>query len=240
MKSLLHAAMVLCGLCGGLWCTVLPAQAQSSALRQVIAAYDTTAVAELFNTIPIGFTFIYTDGTRASTQGWLRGRVRWNALEVSTPQGEISRGRLTFNRDKVWQNHHQVTFKIRTADTVLSCSLPLPHVQTLRFNLYTDSLKRDNPYYLNVEGRFSNGRVLPLDTSMVAFRKKGGGSLAGNVLTVSREDTATRSVEVMCWLKTDPRLQDRTLIPVKIVPDTAALPSEQQLFDRWDTRRKRR
>lgn len=240
MKHLLYAGMIVCGLYGGLWCAALPASAQSSGLRQVIASYDTTAVAELFNTIPIGFTLIYEDGTRAFTRGWLRGRIRWNTLEVSTDQGEIAQGRLTFDRNKVWENNHQVTFTLHTADTTLSCRLTLPHVETLRFNLYTDSLKRDNPYYLNVEGRFTNGRVLPLDTTMVAFRKKGGGSLAGNVLTVTHEDTATHAIDVMCWLKSDPRLHDRAMIPVKIVPDTATLPSEQQLLDRWETRHKRR
>lgn len=197
-------------------------------------------MAELFNTIPIGFTLVYQDGTRASTRGWLRGRVRWNALEVSTAQGKVAGGQLTFDRNKVWQNNHRVSFEVRTADTTLSCQLMLPYVETLHFNLYTDSLKRDNPYYLNVEGRFSNGRILPLDTSMVAFRKQGGGSLAGNVLTVTQQDTATRTIEVMCWLKADPGRGDRAMIPVKIVPDTATLPSEQQLLQRWDTKRKRR
>lgn len=207
--------------------------AHAQAQYTVQASFDSTAVPELFTTIPIGFTFEFPDGSHAATRGFLHGRMRWNELQVTTAQGEVRNGQLTYDPQKVWQNQHEVTFRIQTRDTVLTCSLPLPYVESLRFNLYTDSLKRDNPFYLNVEGRFSSGRVYPLDTGMVAFRKEGGGSLEGNVVTVTRDEPEVHSIKVFAWLKLDPALKDSAMIPVKILPDPSTLPTEQQLLDQW-------
>lgn len=208
------------------------ASGQQRGEYSVQAAYDSSAIPELFNTIPVGFTFS-AQGNSVSTRGYLHGRLRWNELEVTTEQGSVRNGELTFDRNKVWKNDHQVTFRIRIKDTTLLCNLALPYVEQLRFNLYTDSLKRDNPFYLNVEGRFSSGRVYPLDTGMVDYRKTGGGTLAGNVLTVTQQDSNVHAVKVYAWLKTDPSLKDCVNVPVKILPDPSTLPTEQQLFDKW-------
>jgi hypothetical protein len=206
---------------------------------RVRASYDSSAVPELFNTIPVGFTFSYPDGSSSSTRGWLHGHMRWNSLQITTPQGVLHNGQLTFDREKVWRNNHEITFYIRVNDTSLVCALPLPYIQKIRFNLYTDSLKRNNPFYLNVEGRFSNGRTYPLDTNMVIFSKSGGGILRGNILSVTTEDTATHAVSIHACLKTDTMMQDHITVPVKIAPDTARLPTEQDLLRRWDRGRRR-
>lgn len=219
------------------WAYVFPAAAQRTASYTAKVSYDSTAVAELFTTIPVGVTFHFPDGSGAATRGFLNGRIRWKDIHIATDQGIIRRGKLIYDRDKVWKNHHQVTFQIRIDDTTLACNLSLPYVQSLRFNLYTDSLKRDNPFYLNVEGRFSSGRVYPLDTGMVAFEKAGGGTLEGNVLTVTSEQTNVKMIKVYTWLKADPMMRDSVTIPVKILPDPSTLPSEQQLLDQWKKRK---
>lgn len=202
------------------------------------ASYDSSLIPELFNRIPVGFVFVA--GPAGATQGWLRGRIPWKDLSVTSPQGTVEKGILTFDRGKVWQNHHEVSFTVGYRGRTYRADMPLPYVQSFRFHLFTDSLKRDNPFDLNVVARFSSGKVYPLDTSMVSFTRTGGGTLAANRLTVSGSDTTTRFIHVVARLRADPALMDTVTIPVKIVPDTASLPSEEQLLKGWQGRTRRR
>jgi len=209
-------------------------EANAQVGNSVQAYYDSSSVAELFNRIPVGLTF--SGKTPGATKGWLHGRIGWNELSVTSPQGTVDHGVLTFDRGKVWNNHHRISFKVVFRGETLQTDLLLPYVQSLRFHLFTDSLKRDNPFDLNVEGRFSTGKIYPLDTGMVAFTKMGGGRLNGNLLTVTGDDSATQRIKVVARLKTDPAISDSIIIPVKIVPDTASLPSEAQLLKKWKRR----
>lgn len=218
--------------------TGLPAVGQRRGSYAVQVCYDSTAVPELFTTIPIGIVITYPDGTRESTRGFLRGRLRWHDLHVSTPQGMVQEGRLTYDRDKVWNNHHRVSFRVTAGDTTLTADLDLPYVEQIRFNLYTDSLKRSTPFYLNVEGRFSSGRIYPLDTGMVAFEKEGGGLLEGNVIALTPGDSDVCILKVYTWLKADPAMRDSAVVPVKKLPDPSSLPTEQQLLDQWKKRKR--
>lgn len=220
--------LCLSGLAGG----ELYAQVSST----VLASYDTTAVAELFDRVPVGFIFSGAGATR----GWLGGRIPWKALSVTSPQGTVKDGILTFDRYKVWQNGHQVSFTVIYQGRSYHGELSLPFVESLRFHLFTDSLKRDNPFDLNVVGRFSSGKLLPLDTSMVSFTGTGGGRISAGRLTVAGSDTLTRFIHVTARLRSSPEISDSVTIPVKIIPDTAQLPSEEQLLDKWQRRGRRR
>lgn len=204
--------------------------AQTGNLIKVKAAYDPESIPELMNTIPVGFTFYSSENEEEATTGFLNGRIKWKSLEISSPQGTIHNGQFTFDRRKVWNNHHQATFDIKMNGSNISCNLSLPYIEKIRFNVYTDSLKRGEPFYLNVEGKFSSGRIYPLDTGMVAFRKSGGGMLEGQSLLVSRQDAATHAVMVYTWLIADPAMKDSMMIPVKILPNPAHLPTEQQVL----------
>jgi hypothetical protein len=197
----------------------------------VQAFYDSSAVPEVLNTVPIGFTFIFPGGRRESTSGWNGGHIPWRSLTIYSPQGTVEDGVLTFDRQKVWNNGHSISFTVELRNATLACSLVLPYVRRMRFNLYTDSIKRNIPFYLNVEGRFSSGRIYPLDTGMIAFSSSAG-SLAGSVLTV-KNDTSVHRAEVSAWLKADPGMRISVSIPVKIVPDTAAVPTAPQLLREW-------
>ncbi|MGH2643231.1 MAG: hypothetical protein ACRDE2_04735, partial [Chitinophagaceae bacterium] len=82
----------------------------------------------------------------------------------------------------------------------------------------------------NVEGKFSSGKIYPLDTGMVDFSKLGGGSLKRQSLLVSHIDTGTHAVMVYTWLKVYPVLKDSVLIPVKILPNPVNLPKARQVL----------
>jgi hypothetical protein len=204
--------------------------AQSGNREEVKAAYDPGSIPEVINTIPVGFTFYLSGNHQESTKGFLQGQIRWNSLEVSSPQGIVHNGQFTFNREKIWQNGHEADFEIKMRGKVINCKLPLPYVKKIRFNLYTDSLKKGEPFYLNVEGKFSSGRTYPLDTGMVAFCKSGGGKLAGQSLLVSHQDTGTHVIMVYSRLKMDPQIRDSILVPVKILPNPVNLPTEQEVL----------
>ena len=42
-------------------------------------------------------------------------------------------------------------------------------VDSIYFNLYTDSLKKDQHNYINVDGKLSNGRWMPLSAKEIEF-----------------------------------------------------------------------
>lgn len=204
--------------------------AQSGNLKEAKAVYDPASIPEVINTIPIGFTFYSSGDHEESTKGFLKGRISWNSLEISSPQGIAHHGQFTFNREKTWQNGHEADFEIKIHGKVIHCKLSLPYVKKISFNLYTDSLKRGEPFYLNVEGKFSSGRTYPLDTGMVIFCKSGGGKLTGQSLLVSHPDTGTHVIMVYSWLKMDPQIRDSILVPVKILPNPVNLPTEQEVL----------
>ena len=86
-------------------------------------------------------------------------------------------------------------------------------VDTLYFNLYTDSLKKGTYNYINVEGRLSNGKIIPLDSSQVVFTSSNGQFL-GNSLWLD-PNTKSDKIEVVARLRDDPHKKITILIYVK-------------------------
>lgn len=227
-KRLICSVLALAG-----WMTV-----NAQARLQAWASYDSSALVELFNSVPIGIRLRAPGGVNLATRGFLGGRLPWKELKVISPQGEVRNGTLSFNRRQVAENGHRIDLIVRFAGDTAHAFLSIPYVTKLRFNLYTDSLKRDNPLDLNVEGLFSSGRIYPLDTAVVSY-KVSAGKLEGKSLLVTSQDTGVHQVHIRAWLKADPRLRDQMTVPVKILPDTAELPSERELLDKWKKRRRR-
>lgn len=67
---------------------------------------------------------------------------------------------------------------------MLSCVFSIGFLQaqkidSLFFNLYTDSLKKGSWNYINVDAKMSDGRYLPLTTDQLQF-KVSNGKLQGN------------------------------------------------------------
>ncbi|MGN6493352.1 MAG: hypothetical protein ACTHLE_15230 [Agriterribacter sp.] len=54
-------------------------------------------------------------------------------------------------------------------------------VDSIYFNLYTDSLKKGTYNYINVEGKLSDGKIRPLDSSQLVFASSYG-KFSGNSL----------------------------------------------------------
>ena len=86
-------------------------------------------------------------------------------------------------------------------------------VDSLYFNLYTDSLKKGTYNYINVEGKLSSGRIIPLDSSQVVFTCSTG-QFMGNSLWLD-PDTRTDKIEVVARLRDNPRKKITVLIYIK-------------------------
>lgn len=215
-----------------LLCPLLLA-AQKPTVTAVEAIYDSSAVAELYNRVPIGLEMTYSDGSIRQTENMLDGNYRWRQIKVTTPDGAFSNGFLTFDRNKLSRQDYKVKLFVTLPDgagKTFETSLQLPHIIGIRFNHYADSLKRDIHFYLNVEGRFSSGKVFPLDTSAIRFETSAG-KLLGQDLLLEKNDTV-RLITVKAYYKADPSLQAQSVVPVKQKPDDESMiiNDEKELF----------
>ncbi|HEY8959266.1 hypothetical protein [Chitinophaga sp.] len=209
-----------------LLCTILfstlPANAQQAKVARITAFYDADAVTELYNTAPLGIRLTYTDSSTQQTTGLLDGNLRWNKLTVNSSNGQVQNGVLRFNREQLVKDNYRITLTVTTPDnSTHEAFLQLPVITGIRFNHYADSIKRDIRFYLNIEGKFSSGKVFPLDTSAVRFAASDG-KLIGQDLLLPKNDTV-KSVTVEAWYKHNNRLYLRSVIPVKQAPDADSL-----------------
>jgi hypothetical protein len=91
--------------------------------------------------------------------------------------------------------------------------LQAQNIQTITFNLYTDSLKKGFYNYISVDGQFSDGRWLPLDSTHLIFTANTG-HFKGNDLFIDSAYKAD-SVRVKVMLRNNPLLWKETIIYIR-------------------------
>jgi len=91
------------------------------------------------------------------------------------------------------------------------------HVESIYVNLYTDSLKKGTLNYINIDGKLSNGKYLPLDSTYLIFWSSAG-KFNGNSLWIDRDFTASK-VDIRVILRKNPALVKEFTIYVKQQPD---------------------
>ncbi len=94
-----------------------------------------------------------------------------------------------------------------------SSSAKAQKIDSIYINLYTDSLKKGTYNYINVDGLFSNGRYLPLDTSAIKFSSSAG-KFFGTSLWIEN-DFKEDSVHIEAVLKANPLLHKKFTIYIK-------------------------
>jgi hypothetical protein len=90
-------------------------------------------------------------------------------------------------------------------------------VESIYANLYTDSLKKGTFNYINIDGKLSNGKYIPLDSTDLVFWSSAG-KFSGNNLWIDRDFVPTR-VDIKVSVRNNPALVKEFTIYVKQRPD---------------------
>lgn len=100
-------------------------------------------------------------------------------------------------------------------------------VDSIYFHLYTDSLKKGQHNYINVDGKLSNGRWLPMGSKEIEFSCNSA-KFEGNELVIPWEFKPEK-VTVKAVLKANPSVWIEKTIWIKQLPD-GPLPSKDEIM----------
>jgi len=109
-----------------------------------------------------------------------------------------------------------------------SASVFSQKIDSISFHLYTDSLKKGQHNYINIDGKLSNGHWLPLTAKEIQFSSSSG-EFQGNdlVLPINFEE---EKIRVKAILKNNPAIWKEITIWVKKLPDPAHLPTTEEIL----------
>ena len=140
-----------------------------------------------------------------------------------------------------------LTVKLKNLKTVLffivitfSTFAKAQKIDSIYVHLYTDSLKKGTYNYINIDGKLSNGRYLPLDTTDLVFSASDG-KFYGNSLYLP-PDFRKEKVNIKAVLKTNPAIYKQFDIYIKKKPDPVTLKTMDEILNEpaSSSRRKRR
>ncbi len=118
-----------------------------------------------------------------------------------------------------------------------SFSAKAQKIDSMFFNLYTDSLKKGSWFYINVDAKLNNGRYMPLTAKELEY-KVSAGKLEGSSIWIDwgfRPD----SVVIEVWLKKDPAMKKTTTVWVKKIDNQLnAVPSVDSALNQLNNRNK--
>jgi hypothetical protein len=111
-------------------------------------------------------------------------------------------------------------------------------VDSIFFHLYTDSLKKGVHNYINVDGKLSNGRWLPLTNKEIDFTASAG-KFVGNSLVL---DTTFKGekVTVKAVLKNNTAIWKECIIYIKKVEADERLKTVDEILNSPSPRRNRK
>ncbi len=111
--------------------------------------------------------------------------------------------------------------------TAAAAPLFAQKIDSIYFHLYTDSLKKGQHNYINVDGKLSNGRWTPLTSKDVQFSCSTA-TFSGNELIIP-VDFKEEKVTVKAALKKNPSVWIERIIWIKIKPD-GDLPTKEEIM----------
>jgi hypothetical protein len=111
----------------------------------------------------------------------------------------------------------------------LAMSLSAQKVDSIYFHLYTDSLKKGQHNYINVDGKFSDGRWQPLTSKEIDFSCTTA-KFEGNELVIP-VDFKGEKVTVKAVLRSNPNTSIERTIWIKKIPDPEFLPSKEEIMN---------
>ena len=102
-------------------------------------------------------------------------------------------------------------------------------IENIYVNLYTDSLKKGTYNYINIDGKLSDGKYIPLDSTQVSFSASDG-KFFGNTLWVD-PDFPKEKISIKATLRAEPALHKEFDIYIKKIPNPDTLPSVDELMN---------
>ena len=109
-------------------------------------------------------------------------------------------------------------------------------VDSIYFNLYTDSLKKGTYNYINVDGKLSDGRWLPLTAKEINFTASSG-SFDGNSLFIDSSFNG-KKITVKAILKQNPQIYREVTIYIKTTIHDEKLKTTDELLKEWEKKAK--
>lgn len=104
-------------------------------------------------------------------------------------------------------------------------------VDSIYFNLYTDSLKKGTYNYINVDGKLSDGRWLPLTSKEISFTASSG-TFDGNSLFIDSTFKGQK-VSIKATLKQNPSIYREVVIYIKTTDPLEKLKTTEELMEEW-------
>lgn len=98
-----------------------------------------------------------------------------------------------------------------------SLAVTAQNVDSIYVHLYTDSLKKGTYNYINIDGKLTNGKFLPLDTSELIFTSSDG-KFFGNSLWLDANFNKDK-VWIKTVLKSNPLVSKEFTMYIKTRPD---------------------
>jgi hypothetical protein len=120
-----------------------------------------------------------------------------------------------------------------------SCKLSFAQkIESIYFNLYTDSLKKGFYNYISVDGKDSKGQWQPLDSSKIVFTCNTG-FFKGNDLFIDSSYSG-ETVTVKAVLKNNPSIWKETTIYIRKRPFTEPLKTNEEILSEMKIKRKKK
>lgn len=123
-----------------------------------------------------------------------------------------------------------IAFAILFLHTALSAQ----KVDSIFFNLYTDSLKKAVHNYINVDGKMPDGTYRPLMADEIVFSSSAG-RWEGNSIIIDSQ-MVVDSVIITATLRNFPALTKQVVIYLKRIIVEPALKTEEELLEEWKTK----
>ncbi len=109
-------------------------------------------------------------------------------------------------------------------------------VDSIYFNLYTDSLKKGFYNYINVDGKLANGQWTPLDSTQIRFISDAGFFKGNDLFIDSSYKGETARVKIV--LKSNPAMWKETVIYIRKRGFTEFLKTNDEILDEMKRKNK--
>jgi hypothetical protein len=111
-------------------------------------------------------------------------------------------------------------------------------IESIYFNLYTDSLKKGFYNYISVDGKDVQGQWQPLDSTKITFSANTG-FFKGNDLFIDSSYTGD-CIKVKAVLKENPSIWKETIVYIRKRPFTEPLKSSEEILNEMKEKRKKK